>query len=188
MGYDRADIVFIITSFFGNTLDGRFMVSVGANYAPYVIRDWQWWRLITCMFLHFGYGHLLGNMFGLAVYGISLEKSVGHIRFLIVYMVSGLFSGLTSCVVHYITGDYVVSAGASGAIYGLIGLAIALTIRERGRTGSGRMIYRLAIILVFIFYSNFMSSGVDVYAHIGGLVAGVVLGLIVTGGKKNARS
>ena len=140
------------------------------------------------MFLHFGFKHLAGNMVSLALYGISLERAIGKWKFLAVYMLSGVLSSLVSCLYHYFTQNYVVSAGASGAIYGLIGLMIVATIKSRGRMGSSAMIYRLGIVAVFIFYSNFVSSGVDIAAHIGGLVFGIILGFIFIGGKKNARS
>ena len=181
-------IVFFITAFGGDVMSGSYMVSVGADFSPYVILEGQWWRLITCMFLHFGFRHLAGNMVSLALYGISLERAVGKWKFLAIYMLSGLFSSLASCLFHYFTHDYVVSAGASGAIYGLIGLMIVATIKSRGRIGSSGMIYRLGIVALFIFYSNFISSGVDVAAHIGGLVFGITFGFIFTGGKKNAIS
>ena len=70
-----------------------------------------------------------------------------------------------------------VSAGASGAVYGLIGALVVLTYKTRGRTGRGMMWLRIGFVIIFLFYSNFMSTRVDVVAHIAGFILGIMLAI-----------
>ena len=83
-------IVFLVLSFQGMTEDGRFMLQHGAMYVPYLIKNGEYYRLFTSMFLHFGYDHLFNNMVVLVAMGWNLELEIGKIKFLIVYFVSGL--------------------------------------------------------------------------------------------------
>ena len=94
-------------------------------------------------------------------------------------MLSGLGGSVVSCAYHQLSGEYSVSAGASGAVYGIIAMAVYLMYVAKKRTGSVILLYRIAIMLAFLFYSNFVNGrGVDIAAHIGGLVFGVILSLI----------
>ena len=83
-------IVFLVLSFLGMTEDGEFMLKHGAMYVPYLIKNGEYYRLFTSMFLHFGYDHLFNNMVVLVAMGWNLELEIGKIKFLIVYFVSGL--------------------------------------------------------------------------------------------------
>ena len=89
-------IVFLVLSFQGMTEDGRFMLQHGAMYVPYLIKNGEYYRLFTSMFLHFGYDHLFNNMVVLVAMGWNLELEIGKIKFLIVYFVSGLAGNILS--------------------------------------------------------------------------------------------
>lgn len=170
--------VFIILSLFGNTEDAEFMLRHGAMYEDYVRNNQQYYRLFTCLFLHFGIEHLLNNMVILGALGWNLEPETGRIRFLIIYFGSGLFGNVLSLFYNGISGQNVVSAGASGAIFGLMGALFWVVIANRGRLGrlSGRgMLFMVALSLYF----GFTGSGVDNIAHIGGLICGFLLAVIL---------
>ena len=172
-------VYYIITVLGGSTASAAYMVSMGADFSPYVFERHEFWRLLTCMFLHFSFPHLAGNMVYLGLLGWNYERLVGHLKFFLIYILSGIGSSVVSCAWHQLSGQYTVSAGASGAVYGLIAMVIYLMYIARKRTGSLRLMYRIAVMLAFLFYSNFVNGrGVDVAAHVGGLVFGILLSLI----------
>ena len=176
-------IVFLVLSFQGMTEDGRFMLQHGAMYVPYLIKNGEYYRLFTSMFLHFGYDHLFNNMVVLVAMGWNLELEIGKIKFLIVYFVSGLAG---SAWWDILTGSMAVSAGASGAIFGIIGALLYVAIRNRGRIGeiSGK---GLVFMVVLTLYYGFTSGGVDNMAHIGGLAAGFLMGVLLYRKRKGKR-
>lgn len=170
--------VFFILSLFGNTEDAVFMMQHGAMYSDFVIQDHEYYRLFTCLFLHFGIEHLLNNMVILGALGWNLELQTGKIRFLLIYFGSGLFGNVVSLIFHGAAQEYTVSAGASGAIFGLMGALLWVVIANHGRLGrlSGR---GMLVMVALSLYFGLSSSGVDNYAHIGGLVCGFLLALIL---------
>lgn len=176
--------VFLILSVFGQTEDAYFMLQHGAMYEPLVIEMHQYYRIITSIFLHFGIQHLLNNMVMLGALGWNLEREIGKIRFLVIYFVSGIAGNILSMYLNIIRDEQVVSAGASGAIFGLMGALVYVVIANRGRLG--RLSGRGMMILVFLsLYFGLTSSGVDNWAHIGGLVSGFILALILYRRKKS---
>lgn len=179
-------IVFLVLSFQGMTEDGRFMLQHGAMYVPYLIKNGEYYRLFTSMFLHFGYDHLFNNMVVLVAMGWNLELEIGKIKFLIVYFVSGLAGNILSACWDILTGSMAVSAGASGAIFGIIGALLYVAIRNRGRIGeiSGK---GLVFMVVLTLYYGFTSGGVDNMAHIGGLAAGFLMGVLLYRKRKGKR-
>lgn len=181
-------IVFIILTLNGNTESAEYMLSKGAAYGPAIFEHHEYWRLITCMFMHFGLMHLASNMIYLGIVGTTIEKGVGSIKFLLLYMLSGFAASIVSAAIYYFAGDYTVSAGASGAIYGLIGVVVYLTFKNRGRMSRSNMWFRVTTVLLFIFISNFLDKSVDAVAHIAGFVFGLLLAILFLGGKKNEKS
>lgn len=179
---------FVILILNGSLSDSSYMLKMGANYGVYVFEKFQIWRLVTCMFMHFSVSHLIGNMFYLAIAGYNLEKEAGHLRFFLIYMLSGIGASLVSAGYYYLAGINTISAGASGAIYGLVGAMLYVTFRNRGRIRSPQLFLRIGIIIIFLFYSNFITEdGVDGAAHIGGFIFGLALSFIFLGGKKHER-
>lgn len=170
--------VFFILSLFGDTEDAVFMMQHGAMYSDFVIQDHEYYRLFTCLFLHFGIEHLLNNMVILGALGWNLELQTGKIRFLLIYFGSGLFGNVVSLIFHGAAQEYTVSAGASGAIFGLMGALLGVVIANHGRLG--RLSRRGMLVMVALsLYFGLSSSGVDNYAHIGGLVCGFLLAFIL---------
>lgn len=170
-------IVFLICTPMGN-----MMYNVGSLSIVYVLGSGEYYRLITCMFLHAGIEHLFNNMLILVFLGSMLEKEMGHIRYLILYFVAGIGSGAVSMLYEYITGNVMLSVGASGAIFGIIGGMLFLVAFHNGRYGDislRRMLFGIAYML----YSGFRNPTVNNAAHIGGLVVGFFVAWIQYWGK-----
>ncbi|GAA2794164.1 rhomboid family intramembrane serine protease [Kitasatospora sp. CM 4170] len=125
----------------------------------------QWYRLLTATFLHVQLWHIGTNMVMLWVIGPSLEAALGRIRFLAVYLLSGLAG---SAFAFLVAGDFMNSLGASGALFGLLGATVVMFKRTRTPLGP------VVALLVFNLVITFSLSGIDWRAHIGGLVAGAL--------------
>ena len=174
--------VFFFLSLFGDTEDAAFMFQHGAMYEPTVTQGHEFYRIFTSMFLHFGISHLVNNMVLLGALGWNLELEIGKIRLLIIYLISGIGGNLLSLYMEIATETYAVSAGASGAIFGLMGALFYVVAANRGRLGrlSGR---GMLVMVMLSLYFGLTSSGVDNWAHIGGLISGFVMAVILYRGK-----
>jgi membrane associated rhomboid family serine protease len=148
----------------GINADRGYIFQNGALYGPFVAHG-DWWRLFTAMFLHYGPIHLGLNMLALYWFGIVVEGAIGHARFLVLYLVSGL-AGSAGALLLTPNSPTV---GASGAIFGVLG---ALLILEWLATGSfaGQALSMIVVNLAFTFAVPNISRG----GHLGGLVAGVI--------------
>ena len=179
--------VFFVLSFRGMTEDAGFLLENGASYAPYILERGEYYRLFTSMFLHFGFEHLMNNMLMLLVIGWNLERELGKIRFLLIYLCSGLCGNVLSLWLDVHTGSYAVAAGASGAVFGIIGALLYVAIRNHGRVGNvtGRGLLFMAVMSL---YYGFTSEGVDNFAHIGGLLSGFLLAVLLYWKTKRKRS
>lgn len=178
-------VCFLILSFGGMTEDAVYMLDHGAMFVPYVTEYKEYYRLITSMFLHFDITHLLNNMVTLGVIGMNVEPIIGRVRFLTVYFFSGVCGNLLSLFYEEWTRDYAVSAGASGAVFGLTGALLALVILNRGRIGSITKQGMMFMIAVNI-YLGLVGEGVNNLAHIGGLVGGMIITFLIAP-RKNRR-
>lgn len=154
------------------------MLEHGAMYVPYVLGEGEYYRLFSSMFMHFGFEHLVNNMVMLLVIGFTLEREIGTIKFLIIYLLSGLGGNILSAVWDVMLESFAVSAGASGAIFGIVGALLYVALRNRGRIGemSGR---GLVFMVILSLYYGFTSGGVDNFAHIGGLLSGFILSVLL---------
>lgn len=170
--------VFLLLSLFGDTEDAVFMMRHGAMYRELITQEQEYYRIITCLFLHFGITHLLNNMVMLGAVGWNLEMEIGKIRFLLIYFGSGILGNILSLWHDIQTDTNVVSSGASGAIFGLMGALLYVVIANRGRLGrlSGR---GMLIMVALSLYFGFTSSGVDNLAHVGGLVCGFIMAAVL---------
>ena len=171
-------IVFLVLSFLGMTEDGEFMLKHGAMYVPYLIKNGEYYRLFTSMFLHFGYDHLFNNMIVLVAMGWNLELEIGKIKFLIVYFISGLAGNILSAWWDILTGSMAVSAGASGAVFGTIGGLIWVVIRHRGRF-KGLTVKGMILMAVLSLYYGFSTIGIDNWCHVGGILTGFLAAMIL---------
>ena len=170
-------VIYAVLEALGDTENSRFMVEHGAM-ATSLVLEGQYWRLFTSMFLHFGFEHLAYNMFSLFFLGDILERIVGPVRFLVIYLLGGLGGSLVSFFMSSRSGLYRVSAGASGAIFAVMGALFYIAIRNRKRFGKDGM-QRLLLMVVLMVMQGLVDRGVDQSAHMGGLAAGFLLGMIL---------
>ena len=128
-------LVFIAVEFTGTSQDAWHVLEYGAAYTPYIIQNGEVYRLFTSMFLHFGIEHLVNNMLVLFVLGSRLERVIGKIRFLLIYLLGGIAGNVVSLLLELKTQEFSVSAGASGAVFAVMGAMIYTVIRNKGWLG-----------------------------------------------------
>ena len=166
-------MVFLAMYIWGNgSEDSITLLLFGANFRP-LVQAGQVWRLATSMFLHIGLVHLVVNMYSLLIIGRQMEGFLGRWKFLAVYLGSGILGSLLSVVVHTS-----ISAGASGAIFGLLGSLLYFGYHYRLYLGTVLKTQVIPIILLNLLI-GFMVPGIDNFCHIGGLVGGYLLTMIV---------
>ena len=145
----------------------------GGNFRSAVTHG-EWWRLFTYMFLHGGALHLLMNTFALLYIGMFLEPLLGRFRFISAYVLTGVCAGLLSITVH----DSSIGVGASGAIFGMYGVFLAMLTTSHIQKTMRKTMRRS--ILFFVVYNLMygLQGNTDNAAHIGGLVSGLIIGFI----------
>lgn len=181
-------LYFFWLEFNGSTENAAFMVEHGAMYVPLVVREGEYYRLLTAVFMHFGISHLVNNMVILFVLGDNLERALGKVKYLVFYLICGVGANVFSMVVSIREYELAVSAGASGAIFGVIGGLLYVVIRNRGRL-EDLSTRQLALFVACSLYFGFTSTGIDNAAHVGGLVLGFLLAAIFyrNPGRREAR-
>ena len=165
-------LVWLEMTALGGSTDPDVLIFFGAKYNPLIVRG-EVWRLITPLFLHIGLLHLASNMYAIYIIAPQVESFFGQARFLCIYLFSGIFGVLLSFMLS--SG---LSAGASGAIFGLIGTRAAFFFRYRDAFGQRgqRQFYNTLSVIAINLIMTFTVSGIDIWGHIGGLLAGIVLG------------
>ena len=157
--------------FFNYNLQG--FEDYGVNASTYVITLGQWWRLLTASFIHAGLLHLLGNMFALVMIGVYLEPVFGRLRMLLFYLLSGVAGGLLSIYLH----PFRATVGASGAIYGLYGIFLALLSSDIIEKNTRKAIFNTLIFFILLdLLLGWQIDSVDNSSHVGGLLTGILLG------------
>jgi rhomboid protease GluP len=168
--------MFILLSLSGGSTNSRVLVRFGANVAA-LVREGEYWRFFTSMFLHIGIMHLLFNSYALLALGRQAEYLFGHARFLVIYLCSGLGASWLSFFVHRY--GMVVSAGASGAVFGILGALLAFGWRDRSFWRAGILQNFLAVLVINFALGLAPGSSVDNSAHLGGLICGIILGALL---------
>lgn len=164
-----AYLIMSLVGFIYRLNQGEQLILFGAK-VNILIAYGQYWRLLTAMFLHIGIAHLFFNSYALYIYGPIVESLFGKAKFIVVYLVSGLTGSLLSYMF-----SLSISAGASGAIFGLMGSL--LYFRQRNKDVFQRVFGpRLFVIIGFNLFYGFASTGIDNWGHIGGLVGGYLVG------------
>ena len=166
-------LVFLAMYLIGNgSYDINTLLDFGANYAEYV-KAGEYYRLLTSSFLHIGLLHLIFNMYALYIIGPQIESFYGKTKYLIIYLFSAIMGSLFSCLF-----TKSISAGASGAIFGLFGALIYFGYHYRVYLGN---VIRSQIIplLLINFSLGFLLSGIDVSAHIGGFIGGLLISSVL---------
>lgn len=156
------------------TYMGEVVYNVGCMDAERVLLDGEYYRFFTCMFMHGGIDHIFSNMIFLAALGEMLERVIGHVRFAVLYLLSGIGGSLFSIANVVLSGNYHTAIGASGAVFGLIGAMLILVVIHNGHY-EGISIKRMVFAIAYMVYSGMRSQNVDNAAHIGGLIFGVLI-------------
>lgn len=153
---------------------------------PEVIYNHQYWRLLSSMFVHDGVEHLMNNMVLLGFAGMYLEEKIGHVKFTLIYFISGILAGLVSMGYNSLNEDLIISIGASGAIYGIVGALACMILLSKDSIGDIRST-RFIIFVGLSLYCGFRTEGVDNIAHVGGFISGFILAWILLSIKKLKR-
>lgn len=177
-------LAFILMYIFGNgSSDNLTLIKFGANLDILTVGLGEYFRLITCSFLHIGIFHLLFNMYALYVIGSQAESFFGKIKYLIIY----LFSAVSASLLSLMFSSNVISAGASGAIFGLMGALLYFGYHYRIYLGNVIKSQILPIIVINLLF-GFLVSGVDNAAHIGGLIGGFLMAMVLGVPEHNDKS
>ena len=163
-------IMFLITGM-GN--DTGVLIEYGANL-DVLVKNGEYYRLLTSMILHSGLLHLFFNMYALYIIGPQVESFFGKTKYLIIYLLSGISGSLLSVAFNVNT----VSVGASGAIFGLFGALLYFGYNYRGYLGNVIKSQILPVVIINLIF-GFISTGVDVAGHIGGLIGGIIVSSVL---------
>lgn len=170
-------LVFAYTSVFGGSFPytNTAMLEQFGQYNEYVIARGWYWQLLTAMFVHVDFLHLFLNMVFLLIFGIRAEEFFSENEFLAIYLASGLLGNVLTLLMPLHTR----SAGASGAIFGMFGACVIYLRRVVGGSIIGALIFSFYFLLL-----NSASPQINLFAHFGGLVAGLVIGYVLAKSRK----
>ena len=173
-------VTFLFEISFGDLNDSEVLHRVGALEPYAVVVQGEYWRLFTALFLHGGFTHLLFNIFALYILGPPLERSIGTMRFVVCYLISGLASsagvvGLT--MLGFVQVSQLV--GASGCIMGIVGALAGFLVRHRHAPQAKQRLGNIVLIIVIQVAFDLSTPQVSMAAHLCGLIAGFLLGLIL---------
>ncbi|GEM_PF-1245547 len=168
-------LFFLAMELSGGSTRSPVLLRFGA-LVPDLVRQGQWWRVVSAAFLHIGWAHIFFNGWALYLYGPIVERLYGKMRFLGIYLIAAIAGDLLS--LPFVNG---ISAGASGAIFGLLGVTIALLVRYRRQVPAGVRdpLLKNAVVVVGInVVLSLAVAGINLYAHAGGFIAGAICGLL----------
>ncbi len=166
-------IIFIICTFTGNLL-----YNMGELGIENILLRKEYERIVYAMFLHSDINHIFNNMVILFFLGAMIEKEVGHMRYALLYFLSGIGGNLISLIWKFITFEPACSIGASGAVFGLDGVLLAMVLFS-GRKMENVTPGRVFLMIAYSLYSGFTGHNIDNAAHLGGLVTGFLLGFVI---------
>lgn len=168
-------LLFILMTFDGGSTNTLTLVQYGAKFNPLLVAG-QWWRLVTPIFLHIGWIHLLMNSVILYYLGIQLEDTLGHWRFAMIYLLSGIAGNAAS----FAFNAFSVSAGASTSLFGLFGATLFLGRTYTNNPAIQQMSRNFGTLIIINLVFGFFSSSVDLAGHLGGLAGGFLLSTAIS--------
>lgn len=178
-------LAFLITQYTPLFGGNEASLAKGALSWYFIRRHGEYYRLLTSMFLHSGWSHLINNMIVLLFVGSNLERAAGRIKYLVIYFGSGIIAGITS-ISYNMWKEYgkvfyqntTISIGASGAIFGVVGAILYIVIINKGRLQE-ISIPQMVIFVLLSLYSGIVNAHIDQSAHVGGFLAGIVLAILL---------
>ncbi len=171
-------VVFVVVEVEGWRSGVSLIFNKGGMYPPAVLSNGEWYRLLTACFLHFDATHLMNNMLMLGAVGRFVERHLKTRWFVPVYLLAGISGNVVSLWIDLRTDPNVFSAGASGAVLGMVGALLAIALRNGGRV-EGLTARRILFMIALCLFAGLTSSGINNAAHVGGLVSGFVLTLVL---------
>ena len=166
-------LIFLICTFTGDLLYNK-----GTFNARMFWEDKEYYRILTSIFLHWDINHLVSNMLVLYYLGEVVEKYFGRAKYAVIYIAAGILGNVLSAWYEIYEGIYISSAGASGAVFGIIGALFVLVCIHRGHLEQITM-GRLLFMILYSLYSGFAEKGVNNAAHIGGFVSGMGISFLL---------
>ena len=178
-------VMFIVEVFTGGSTDNMNLLRLGAITEHPQFAS-EWWRLFTAMFLHSGLMHLVSNCFALLVFAPPLERLMGHFKYFVLYIFSGVIGNIISLAVYHSqhSMQYHVAVGASGAIYGIYGAFLFIALLQRNLIDESSCKTLYSLLMVGVVYSLVVTQ-INWVAHFGGLLGGFVLYAILSRFIKN---
>lgn len=168
-------LVWLAVELNGGSMDGDTLYRFGAMQPEAFLQGHQYWRLFSSLFLHIGFMHLVVNLFGIYIFGSRLEHYTSTTQFVVIYFGAGLMGGLISFGLAVLMNDMtVLSAGASGAIYGLIGAVLVIS-RVAGRPIENLTSYMLWLYFMIGIIFSLVDINVSAGAHLGGFIGGLLI-------------
>lgn len=169
-------LIFVVVNLMPDETLIGYLYYLGASNTELILRG-EYYRLFTCMFLHVDIYHLVGNMMMILFVGDELENIVGHFKYIVLVIISGLAGSIATVGFDIMNNTSAMSVGASGMSYGILGGMIACIIRKKEKRNISVKMVIAITILMLITDSN--SGDVNVTAHLGGLVCGFIIGMII---------
>lgn len=158
----------------GTTDNSYFLVQVGAKWGPYIKDDSQYWRLITPIFLHAGFMHIVTNMLTLWFIGPIAEDAFGSRKFLGLYF----FSGISGNIFSYLFSPNTISVGASTSLFGLFGGLMIFAYQFRHDPNVRALGSMMGLFILLTLLSSFSATNIDLWGHFGGFIGGVMFAMI----------
>lgn len=171
-------IIYVIMEIAGDTQNTQYMLAHGALNVKRILNDGEYYRLFASMFMHAGVSHIFNNMLVLFFIGDNLERAVGHIRYLIMYIAGGLLANIAALIYYNIADVNVCCVGASGAIFSVVGALFYIVLVNKGQL-EDLSASKLGLFIVMSIYLGLQSATTSNSAHIGGLVAGFILAALI---------
>jgi len=165
-------IIFMICTFTGDLL-----YNMGELRVESVLLHGEYGRILYAMFLHGDVNHIFNNMIILFFLGAMIEKEIGHFSYAFFYFASGIGGNIISLVWKVVSLDYASSIGASGAVFGLDGVLLALVLFS-GYKMENVTLPRVVFMIIYSLYSGFTGNNIDNAAHLGGIFIGFLLGFL----------
>jgi len=154
-----------------------FAQMVGYNF---LIAEGEYWRLITPIFIHAGFGHMLFNSFSLVLFGPALERMLGKPKFILAYLATGILANIATYYIEPLQFSHV---GSSGAIFGLFGIYVYLVLKRKDLIDYANSQVIITILVIGLIMT-FLNSNINIIAHIFGLIAGILIGSLLFGKPK----
>lgn len=171
-------IIFLIC-----TITGELLYNIGAFFVWDVVTKKEYYRLLSAVFLHYDIDHLFNNMILLFFIGRIVEKYIGHVGYFVVYIFSGIGGNIISALWELKIERYSYSVGASGAVFGLTGALLVIVLFHKGRLEQIKW-QGVVVMLLLSVYNGFVVDNINNAAHIGGLIIGILIAVIVSARRK----